>query len=147
MYTWLKYGIWINASFWCHYLLLLCSNLKADFNVVYMFMCMLKNVGNSTYTFFAIELRYFVIMCFYIYVQIYNREFSIKGKFRREFRNALEKCRCGRARIEDRSLYHSTPGPRINNISPSSRSNYQLTSVRDITSLRERQVSSQVRFK
>lgn len=66
----------------------------------------------------------------------------IIGKFRREFRNALEKCRCGRARIEDRSLYHSTPATRINNISPSSRSNYQLTSVRDITSLRDRQVNN-----
>lgn len=58
------------------------------------------------------------------------------GKFRREFRNALEKCRCGRARIEDRSLYHSTPASRMH-ISPSSRSNY-TTTLRDIT-LRERQ--------
>lgn len=68
--------------------------------------------------------------------------FSSTGKFRREFRNALEKCRCGRIRVEDRSLYHSTPAMRINNISPSSRSNYQLTSVRDITSLRDRHVST-----
>lgn len=66
----------------------------------------------------------------------------IPGKFRREFRNALEKCRCGRIRVEDRSLYHNTPAMRINNISPSSRSNYQLTSVRDITSLRDRHVST-----
>lgn len=58
------------------------------------------------------------------------------GKFRREFRHALEKCRCGRARIEDRSLYHSTPASRMH-ISPSSRSNY-TTTLRDVT-LRERQ--------
>ncbi|CAD7089438.1 unnamed protein product [Hermetia illucens] len=59
---------------------------------------------------------------------IYN---FMSAKFRREFRNALEKCRCSRVRVEDRSLNHSTP--RINNISPSTRSNYHLTSVRDIT--------------
>lgn len=62
--------------------------------------------------------------------------FNSTGKFRREFKHTLEKCRClnsARGRVEDRSLYHSAPGTRINNISPSSRSNYQLTSVRDIT--------------
>lgn len=56
------------------------------------------------------------------------------GKFRREFKNALEKCRCygaNRGRIEDRSMYHSAPATRINNISPSSRSNYQLASMRE----------------
>ncbi|XP_037049143.1 orexin receptor type 1-like isoform X1 [Bradysia coprophila] len=67
---------------------------------------------------------------------IYN---FMSGKFRREFRNALDKCRCGRVRVEDRSLYHSTPATRINNISPSSRSNYQLTSLRDMNSIRDRQ--------
>ncbi|XP_059610729.1 orexin/Hypocretin receptor type 1-like [Phlebotomus argentipes] len=66
---------------------------------------------------------------------IYN---FMSGKFRREFKNALEKCRCcgsGRGRVEDRSMYHSahTPGTRLNNVSPSSRSNYQLASVRDFT--------------
>lgn len=72
--------------------------------------------------------------------------FAFKGKFRREFRNALEKCRCGRVRVEDRSLYHSTPATRINNISPSSRSNYQLTSLRDMNSIRDRQVNEKPHF-
>ncbi|XP_055696230.1 orexin/Hypocretin receptor type 1-like [Lutzomyia longipalpis] len=62
---------------------------------------------------------------------IYN---FMSGKFRREFKNALEKCRCcgaGRDRVEDRSMYHSahTPGTRLNNVSPSSRSNYQLANI------------------
>lgn len=60
----------------------------------------------------------------------------IIGKFRREFKHALEKCRCGstnRGRVEDRSMYHSAPATRFNNISPSSRSNYQLASMRDFT--------------
>uniref|UniRef100_A0A336KM71 CSON012432 protein n=2 Tax=Culicoides sonorensis TaxID=179676 RepID=A0A336KM71_CULSO len=62
-----------------------------------------------------------------------------KRKFRREFKNALEKCRClknnhgigGRVGgYEERSLYHTATRM---NISPSTRSNYQLTSVRDLT--------------
>lgn len=52
----------------------------------------------------------------------------------------MVKCRCARVRVEDRTLYHSTPANRTTNISPSSRSNYQLTSLRDMTSLRDRQV-------
>ncbi|XP_055383813.1 orexin receptor type 2-like isoform X2 [Condylostylus longicornis] len=51
---------------------------------------------------------------------IYN---FMSGKFRREFRNALEKCRCARIRVEDRSLNHSTPASRMNNVSPGSRNN------------------------
>ncbi|GAB0095136.1 orexin receptor type 2 isoform X1 [Sergentomyia squamirostris] len=66
---------------------------------------------------------------------IYN---FMSGKFRREFKNALEKCRCcgsDRVRMEDRSLYQSghTPGTRLNNVSPGSRSNYHLTGGRDFT--------------
>lgn len=58
------------------------------------------------------------------------------GKFRREFKHALDKCSCGSAnkgRVEDRSMYHSAQATRFNNISPSSRSNYQLQSMRDFT--------------
>ncbi|XP_055838011.1 orexin/Hypocretin receptor type 1-like isoform X2 [Episyrphus balteatus] len=65
---------------------------------------------------------------------IYN---FMSGKFRREFRNALDKCRCGRIRVEDRSFNQSNPLSRLHNISPSIRSNYNLTSVRDITLTRE----------
>ncbi|XP_055918849.1 orexin/Hypocretin receptor type 1-like isoform X1 [Eupeodes corollae] len=65
---------------------------------------------------------------------IYN---FMSGKFRREFRNALDMCRCGRFGIEDRSFNQSNPLSRHHNISPSMRSNYNLTSVRDITLTRE----------
>lgn len=90
--------------------------------------------------------RYYASFRMYINIEhnLHSLKFVIHyrftGKFRREFRNALDKCRCGRVRVEDRSMYHSTPASRINNISPSSRSNYQLTSLRDMTSLRDRQV-------
>ncbi|KAL5287693.1 NPFFR2.2 family protein [Megaselia abdita] len=57
---------------------------------------------------------------------IYN---FMSGKFRKEFRNALEKCRCTRVRVEDRFLNQNNTTTRLNNISPSMRSNYQLTSV------------------
>lgn len=69
-----------------------------------------------------------------------------EGKFRREFKNALEKCRCLKSNrgiggrvggYEERSLYHTATRM---NISPSTRSNYQLTSVRDYTA------AGQVRF-
>lgn len=69
---------------------------------------------------------------------LYNL-FLFLGKFRREFKNALEKCRCLRnnhgigGRVggyEERSMHHTTTRM---NISPSTRSNYQLTSVRDLT--------------
>ncbi|XP_055838013.1 orexin receptor type 2-like isoform X4 [Episyrphus balteatus] len=73
---------------------------------------------------------------------IYN---FMSGKFRREFRNALDKCRCGRIRVEDRSFNQSNPLSRLHNISPSIRSNYNLTSVRDITLTRES--SRQVKVK
>ncbi|XP_050073866.1 neuropeptide SIFamide receptor-like [Anopheles maculipalpis] len=65
---------------------------------------------------------------------IYN---FMSGKFRREFKNALEKCRCLRnshaygGRVggyDDRSLCHTAT--RLN-VSPSTRSNYHLASVRD----------------
>ena len=61
------------------------------------------------------------------------------GKFRREFKNALEKCHCLRnprglgGRVggyDDRSMYHTATRM---NASPSSRSNYHLTSVRNIS--------------
>ncbi|XP_052892830.1 neuropeptide SIFamide receptor-like [Anopheles moucheti] len=64
---------------------------------------------------------------------IYN---FMSGKFRREFKNALEKCRCLRnshaygGRVggyDDRSLCHTAT--RLN-VSPSTRSNYHLASVR-----------------
>ncbi|XP_063708959.1 orexin receptor type 2-like isoform X2 [Culicoides brevitarsis] len=67
---------------------------------------------------------------------IYN---FMSGKFRREFKNALEKCRCLKSNrgiggrvggYEERSMYHTATRM---NISPSTRSNYQLTSVRDFT--------------
>ncbi|ETN65651.1 allatotropin receptor [Anopheles darlingi] len=65
---------------------------------------------------------------------IYN---FMSGKFRREFKNALEKCRClksahvygGRVGgYDDRSLCHTAT--RLN-VSPSTRSNYHLASVRE----------------
>ncbi|XP_052873283.1 neuropeptide SIFamide receptor-like [Anopheles cruzii] len=65
---------------------------------------------------------------------IYN---FMSGKFRREFKNVLEKCRClknshaygGRVGgYDDRSLCHTAT--RLN-VSPSTRSNYHLASVRD----------------
>ncbi|XP_041767954.1 uncharacterized protein LOC121591480 isoform X3 [Anopheles merus] len=65
---------------------------------------------------------------------IYN---FMSGKFRREFKNALEKCRCLRSShayggrvggYDDRSLCHTAT--RLN-VSPSTRSNYHLASVRD----------------
>ncbi|XP_058065774.1 uncharacterized protein LOC131215402 [Anopheles bellator] len=66
---------------------------------------------------------------------IYN---FMSGKFRREFKNVLEKCRClknshayGGGRVggyDDRSLCHTAT--RLN-VSPSTRSNYHLASVRD----------------
>ncbi|XP_053674002.1 neuropeptide SIFamide receptor-like [Anopheles nili] len=65
---------------------------------------------------------------------IYN---FMSGKFRREFKNALEKCRCLRSShayggrvggYDERSLCHTAT--RLN-VSPSTRSNYHLASVRD----------------
>uniref|UniRef100_A0A182PNZ9 G-protein coupled receptors family 1 profile domain-containing protein n=1 Tax=Anopheles epiroticus TaxID=199890 RepID=A0A182PNZ9_9DIPT len=62
---------------------------------------------------------------------IYN---FMSGKFRREFKNALEKCRCLRSShayggrvggYDDRSLCHTAT--RLN-VSPSTRSNYHLAS-------------------
>ncbi|XP_029721035.2 tachykinin-like peptides receptor 99D isoform X2 [Aedes albopictus] len=68
---------------------------------------------------------------------IYN---FMSGKFRREFKNALEKCHCLRnprglgGRVggyDDRSMYHTATRM---NASPSSRSNYHLTSHTQQTS-------------
>ncbi|XP_058831451.1 orexin receptor type 2-like isoform X2 [Topomyia yanbarensis] len=68
---------------------------------------------------------------------IYN---FMSGKFRREFKNALEKCHCLRnprglgGRVggyDDRSMYHTATRM---NISPSTRSNYQMTSNTQQTS-------------
>ncbi|XP_055529327.1 orexin receptor type 2-like isoform X2 [Wyeomyia smithii] len=68
---------------------------------------------------------------------IYN---FMSGKFRREFKNALEKCHCLRnprglgGRVggyDDRTMYHTATRM---NISPSTRSNYQLTSHTQQTS-------------
>ncbi|XP_053686039.1 orexin receptor type 2-like [Sabethes cyaneus] len=75
---------------------------------------------------------------------IYN---FMSGKFRREFKNALEKCHCLRnprglgGRVggyDDRSMYHTATRM---NISPSTRSNYQLTSVRNISIKHTQQTS------
>ncbi|XP_038109359.1 orexin receptor type 2 isoform X2 [Culex quinquefasciatus] len=68
---------------------------------------------------------------------IYN---FMSGKFRREFKNALEKCHCLRnprslgGRVggyDDRSMYHTATRM---NASPSTRSNYHLTSHTQQTS-------------
>ncbi|XP_055591099.1 orexin receptor type 2-like [Uranotaenia lowii] len=75
---------------------------------------------------------------------IYN---FMSGKFRREFKNALEKCHCLRnprrlgGRVggyDDRSMYHTATRM---NVSPSTRSNYQLTSVRNISIKHTQQTS------
>lgn len=56
--------------------------------------------------------------------------FVITGKFRREFKNALEKCKCLRGRVgtgyEERSMYQTATRMHI---SPSQRSNYHLASA------------------
>lgn len=62
------------------------------------------------------------------------------GKFRREFRSTLDKCRCVRARIEDRHPAFS----RTNHLALHSRSNYQITSLRDLNSVRDRPTSMHV---
>lgn len=63
------------------------------------------------------------------------------GKFRREFLNVFEKCKCAQHEFHSHSLYLNAPVARMNTVSPNSRSIYQVTSLRDRASFREKKVN------